>query len=166
MARETILFETRRDGKRSFDEEAKNIVMLTREAYSLNLAPVGLGEKVAVLLSYEDPTRSTVRLCFRVMGECGQPVSCGYQTMILIHKDTHELLPAPPFLAQYLARDREDNLIEPLANPSFAELARSGRSTSPIFSEAIRAIGRAVATAPRTAAYPKIVDEQLREYAF
>ena len=62
VARETILFETRRDGKRCFDEETRNMVMLTREAYSLNLAPVGLGEKVAVLLSYEDPTRSTVRL--------------------------------------------------------------------------------------------------------
>jgi hypothetical protein len=143
------------------------MVMLTREAYSLNLAPVGLGEKVAVLLSYEDPTRSTVRLCFRVMGECGQPVSCGYQTMILIHKETHELLPAPPFLAQYLTRDREDNLIEPLANPCFAELARSGgRGAGHIFSEPIRALGRAVATAERAAAYPKIVDAQLREYAF
>jgi acyl-CoA thioesterase FadM len=167
LARETILFETRRDGKRCFDEETRNMVMLTREAYSLNLAPVGLGEKVAVLLSYEDPSRSTVRLCFRVMGECGQPVSCGYQTMILMHKDTHELLPAPPFLAQYLARERECNLIEPLANPCFAKLARSGgRGATQIFSEPIRAIGRAVATAPREAAYAKIVDEQLREYAF
>src|SRR5262249_49804080 len=165
MARETILFETRRDGKRSFDEETKNMIMLTREAYSLNLAPVGLGEKVAVLLSYEDPTRSTVRLCFRVLGECGQPVSAGYQTMILIHKDSHELLPAPPFLAQYLAREREDNLIEPLANPSFAELARSGRGAQ-IFPEPIRALGRAVATAPRESAYPKIVDQHLREFAF
>ena len=167
LARETILFETRTDGKRCFDEQTKDMVMLTREAYSLNLAPVGLGQKVAVLLSYEEPSRSTVRLCFRVMGEAGQPVCCGYQTMILMHKDTHELMPAPPFLAQYLATDSECSLIEPLANPCFADLARSGsRGVNQIFPGHIRSLGKAVASAPRELAYPKIVDEQLREYAF
>ena len=167
IARETILFETTINGHRCFDEETKDILMLTREAYSLNLAPVGLGEKVAVLLSYAEPSRSTVRLCFRVVERTGQPVSCGYQTMILMHKDTHELVPAPPFLAQYLTSDAERSLIEPLTNPSFADLSRSGsRGVSQIFSEGIRSLGKAVANAPREKAYPKIVDESLREYKF
>src|SRR5690242_11671413 len=114
MARETILFETSINGKRCFDEQAKDIVMLTREAYSLNLAPACLGQKVGVLLSYEEPSRSSFRLCFRVVEESGQPVCCGYQTMIMVHKDTHALAPAPPFLTQYLNADVERNLIEPL----------------------------------------------------
>src|SRR5262249_7084319 len=59
VARETLLFEEPTDGP-SWQEQLKDIVMLTREAYSLNLAPVSLGAKVAVLMTYEDPTRSSV----------------------------------------------------------------------------------------------------------
>lgn len=166
IARETILFETAINGERCFDRQAKDIIMLTREAYSLNLAPVWLGQKVGILLSYEDPTRSTFRLCFRVMDQTGQPVSCGYQTMILVHKDTHELVPAPPFLLEYLNREAERNLIEPLTNPNFLELSRSSTGVKRIFSESIRCLGQTIANAPRQSAYPRIVDEQLREYEF
>src|SRR5271163_226820 len=109
IARETILFDSKL-GATGWEEQTKNLLMLTREAYSLNLAPVGLGQCVAILLSYEEPTRSTVRLCFRVMGPDGQPVSCGYQTMILLNKGTHELVPAPPLLTQYLSAERRGNL--------------------------------------------------------
>jgi acyl-CoA thioesterase FadM len=165
VARETILFETTVNGVRCFDEEAKDIVMLTREAYSLNLAPVWLGQKVAILLSYEDPSRSTVRLCFRVVDQTGQPVCCGYQTMIMVHKDTHELVPAPRFLTAYLDVTAERNLIEPLANPNFAATAHTGGlGVKRIFTESIRQMGKAVANAPRKSAYPKILDETLREY--
>jgi acyl-CoA thioesterase FadM len=167
VARETILFETSVNGVRCFDEQAKDIVMLTREAYSLNLAPVWLGQKVGILLSYEDPTRSTVRLCFRVMDETGQPVCCGYQTMIMMHKDTQQLVPAPPFLTSFLDVGAERNLIEPLANPSFAKAAQTGSAgVKQIFSESIRRLGKAVASAPRKSAYPKILGEDLREYEF
>ena len=165
VARETILFETSRNGRSCFEEQAKDIIMLTREAYSLNLAPVWLGRKVGILLSYEDPSRSSFRLCFRVLDEAGQPVCCGYQTMVLMHKDTHELVPAPPFLARYLNAQEERNLIEPLTNPSFAELARSGSSgVRHIFPEGIRRLGQSVATASRRQAYAKIVDQNLKEY--
>ena len=139
--------------------------MLTREAYSLNLAPVWLGQKVGILLSYEDPSRSTVRLCFRVTNDAGQPVCCGYQTMIMINKDTHELAPAPPFLAGFLDVDAERNLIEPLVNPSFVETAHTGgTAVKRIFPEGIRHLGKAIAGAPLKSAYPKIIDENLREY--
>jgi acyl-CoA thioesterase FadM len=167
VARETILFETSVNGKRCFDEQAKDIVMLTREAYSLNLAPVALGEKVGILLTYEDPTRSTFRLCFRVVDQKGQPVCCGYQTMILVHKDTYELVLAPPFLAQYLDAAVERNLIEPLSTPNFADTCRTGSNgVRHIFPESIRTMGKAIANAPVKQAYPKIVDEQMKEYVF
>jgi acyl-CoA thioesterase FadM len=167
VARETILFESSVNGVRCFDEQAKDIVMLTREAYSLNLAPVWLGQKVGILLSYEDPTRSTVRLCFRVMDQTGQPVCCGYQTLIMMNKDTHDLVPAPPFLASFLDVGAERNLIEPLVKPSFAESTHAGSTgVKRIFTESIRRLGKTVATAPLKSAYPKIVDENLREYEF
>jgi acyl-CoA thioesterase FadM len=166
VARETILFDGARGGP-SWKEQLKDIVMLTREAYSLNLAPVGLGGTVAVLLSYEEPTRSSVRLCFRVVDAEGQPVSCGYQTMILIHKDTGELLPAPQLLTQYLDVESECNLLEKLTEPSFADRLKTGsRAVKAIFPESIRNLGKYIASAPKRSAYPKLIDEAMNESSF
>src|ERR1700761_1559603 len=145
VARETILFDGAGGGP-SWKEQLKDIVMLTREAYSLNLAPVKLGDQVAVLLSYEEPSRSSVRLCFRVIDFEGQPISCGYQTMILIHKDTGELVPAPTLLTQYLDADSKFNLLEQLTDPTFADRLKSGsRAVKAIFSDCIRELGKYVA---------------------
>jgi len=79
VARETILFDGAADGYQ-WRDQLEDIIMLTREAYSLNLGAVRLGQTVGVLLSYEDATRSSVRLCFRVVDSEGQPVSCGFQS--------------------------------------------------------------------------------------
>src|SRR6266478_6654774 len=145
VARETILFETKVDGERSWREQLKDVLVLTREAYSLNLGPVGLGEKVAILMTYEDPTLCAVRLCFRVIDQRGEPVSCGYQTMIVINKDTHEMVPAPPLLSQYVSAQSECSLLEGLSNPSFAERARTGsREIKHIFPESIRRLGESI----------------------
>lgn len=167
VARETILFESRVDGTGGWQEQLRDILMLTREAYSLNLAPVGLGEKVGILLTYEEPSRSTVRLCFRVIDSRGEPVSCGYQTMILIHRDTHELVLAPPLLSQYLVAGSDRSLLESLTNPSLAERTRiGGKGIKEIFPPSICELGKNIANASRQKSYPRIVDEQLREYRF
>jgi Predicted thioesterase len=166
IARETSLFETQVEGQKSWQEQLKDIVVLTREAYSLNMSPVPLGEKVGILMSYEDPTLCTVRLCFRVIDQRGEPVSCGYQTMILLHKDTHEMVPAPPLLTQYLTAEGERNLLEKLRNPSFADRTRAGsREVKLIFPEPICRLGASIANAPRKIAYPKIVNEALNEHS-
>ena len=166
IARETILFDSK-SGAGGWEEQTKDLLMMTREAFSLNLAPLGLGQCVAILLSYEEPSRSTVRLCFRVMGPEGQPVSCGYQTMLLLNKDTHELALAPPIFTQYLSVEREGNLIEKLTSPSFAERTHCGsRWVKDIFPDSIQRLGKAIANASREMAYPKIIDEAFREYAF
>jgi acyl-CoA thioesterase FadM len=166
IARETILFETKVNGQASWQEQLKDVLVLTREAYSLNLTPVGLGEKVAILMTYEEPTLCTVRLCFRVTDQRGEPVSCGYQSMIVIHKDTHEMVPAPPLLSQYLIAQSESSLLEGLKNPSFADRVRAGsREVKHIFPESIRRLGASIANSPRETAYPKIIDEKLNEYS-
>ena len=167
IARETVLFASRVDGQEVWPEQLKDIVMLTREVFSLNLAPVDLGQKVAVLMTYEDPSRSTVRLCFRIVRFDGQPVACGYQTMILMDRETEALVAAPPMLAQYLDAARENSLLEPLTAPPFSERARNGgKWLKDIFSPKVRALGAHVAGAARDQATPKIIDESLREFDF
>jgi acyl-CoA thioesterase FadM len=167
IARETILFASRVDGRTVWQEQLKDIVMLTREVYSLNLAPVDLGQKVAVLLTYEDPTHSTVRLCFRIVRFDGQPVACGYQTMILMDRETQALVGPPPMLAQYLDSTRGNSLLERLTEPSFSERARNGsRGLKDIFPPEIRALGAHVANAERSQSAPRIIDESLQEYDF
>ena len=167
IARETILFASRIDRREVWQEQLKDIVMLTREVYSLNLAPVDLGHKVAVLLTYEDPTHSTVRLCFRILRFDGQPVACGYQTMILMDRATRALVGAPPMLAQYLDAARENSLLERLTDPPFSERARSGgRWLKDIFPPEVRSLGAHVAGAGRGQAAPRIIDESFREFDF
>ena len=167
IARETLLFETKVNGQESWQEQLKNILVLTREAYSLNLAPVGLGGKVAILLTYENPTLCTVRLCFRVIDQQGEPVSCGYQSMILLHKETHEMVPAPPLLTHFLNSKSNFSLLEDLKNPSFAERTMAGsREIKNIFPESVRRMGEHIANLPRQTAYPKIIDDKLNEFSF
>lgn len=167
IARETILFETKVNGQSAWQEQLKDVLVLTREAYSLNLAPVGLGEKVAILMTYEDPTLCTVRLCFRVMDQRGNPVSCGYQTMLVINKDTHEMVAAPPMVTPYLDNHGEFSLLEKLKNPSFVERVMSGsKEIKNIFPESVRRLGERIANSPRQSAYPKLVDENLNEFSF
>lgn len=158
VARETVLFDSRLEGREAWQEELADILILTREAYSLNLAPAALGEKVAVLMTYEEPSRSTVRLCFRIVRADGEPVSCGYQTMIMADRVTQELVPAPRLLTQYLDADRADNLIEPLTDPSFAErLKTGGAAVKTLLGEEIRELGRRVANAGPEDGFPRIV---------
>jgi acyl-CoA thioesterase FadM len=166
IARETFMFDAK-VGPGGWEEQSKGILLMTREAYSLNFSPVGLGQCVAILLTYEELSRSTVRLCFRVMNQEGQPVSCGYQTIIPLNKDTQEVMLAPMIVTQYLSAERESNLIEKLTAPPFAErLHAGGKSVREIFPESIRRLGKVIANAPRETAYPKIIDEALNEYAF
>jgi acyl-CoA thioesterase FadM len=165
MARETLLFESRTNGCEDWQEQLADIVMMTREAYSFNIAPVNLGEKVAVLLTYEDPSRSTVRLCFRVVRSDGKPVSCGYQTMVLIHKETLEPVPAPPMLTQYLDPANPYSLIEHLVDPSFAGRLHNGPGgVKKIMSAEICSMGARVAAANLSNAYPRIIGADGQEF--
>jgi acyl-CoA thioesterase FadM len=157
-ARETLLFLSARNGQPPWQVQLKDIIILTRETYSLNLGPAMLGEKLAVLTSYENPTRSTVRLCFRTINAEGKPIACGYQTMILMDKETLELVPGPPLLAQYVDPSYENSLVEDLVDPSFAERIHCGsKELKNIFSEEVCELGRKIATAPLQESYPKFV---------
>jgi acyl-CoA thioesterase FadM len=165
LARETLLFEGRTGGREDWREQLSEIVIVTREAYSFNLSPVALGEKVAILLTYEDPSRSTVRLCFRVVRADGQPVSCGYQTLVLVNKDTHEAVPAPPMLTQYLDPTKPFSLLEMLVEPCFAGRLHNGsKGVKQIMSPEVCAIGAQVARLDIKNAHPKIIAMDGQEF--
>jgi len=166
IARETLIFNSPAAGGGAWSDELQDILMLTREAFSLNLAPVALGERVAVLLSYEDPSRSTVRLCFRVVHQDGRPVSFGYQTLIMVDRETQQLVPAPRLLTQYLdAAAKGYSLLEELKSPGFGERARGGSlAVKSVFSAGVLSIGERVANAQLHESHPRIIDNDLVEY--
>jgi hypothetical protein len=86
--------------------------------------------------------------------------------MILLHKDTHEMVPAPPLLTHFLTAESKVSLLEELKNPSFAERAAAGsRELKNIFTDPVRKLGAHIANSPRETAYPKIIDETQHEYA-
>ena len=113
-----------------------------------------------------EPSRSTARLCFRVVRSDGQPVSCGYQGLVLVHKDTQDLLPAPPMLAQYLDPSNPYSLIEKLVDPSFERRVHGGSSgVKQVMSPEICELGAKVANADLSHGHPRIIDGDGREYA-
>ena len=85
--------------------------------------------------------------------------------MILLHKDTHEMVPAPPLLTHFLGMENHVSLLEDLVNPSFAERTRAGgRELKNIFPDWVRRLGAEIANAPQKAAYPRLVDEAGHEF--
>jgi len=122
--------------------EYEKIVILTRDGYSRNLAPAMLGERVAVLLSLAQPTRSSIQLCIRTINGNGEPVACGFQTLVFMDRQGG-LTPYPSALDQFSGMNLE--LGERLVEPSFATCAiNGGRLLDAVFPDEVRALGRKV----------------------
>jgi len=138
-AREEFLFgEVIKDdpqSKAALDE----IVLVTQQAYSRNLAPVAVGETVGILLSYEEPTASSLRFCFRVVARDGKPVSCGFQTMVCLSRRTQAPVSPPSALLKY-----NSVLLERLEKPSFSERVLAGQLRD-VFDPETVALGKGVA---------------------
>ncbi len=126
-------------------ETFKDVVILTQQGYSRNMAPVFLGERVAIFLTFDEPTRSTTRLCFRVVRYDGVPVCCGYQMLVFTDRITGELIPVPTVLVNYVMQNL--GLIERVANPAFAErVVKGGKELKNIFTPEICELGQLIAT--------------------
>ena len=129
VAREKFVFEEGLGEDPALKQEFDEYIYLTQEGYTRNLAPVGLAEKVAILLSYEDLSLSRVRLCFRVVRFDGVPVSCSYQTQVCISRRSERIVPFPVMMMERL-RKYQDAIHDPLQDPDFAECAHRGGPTS------------------------------------
>lgn len=164
IIRETLLFSTRHNNE-GYEEQLSDAVALTREAHSFNLAPVNLAEKVAILMTLEEPTRSTVRLCFRIIHENGQPVSCGYQTMVLLNPKNLEPLPIPPFLVKYFDAASPTCLVEASNKLSFKDKVLGGsKYLKEAFNDEIIGIGQHIAQAPNHLSFPKFINNDFQEF--
>src|SRR5262245_10172284 len=100
-----------------------DLVPLTHEGYSRNLAPVAAGQRVSILLSFEEPTHVSVRICFRVALPDGTPVACGFQTLVCTSRTTGDVTPAPEPLLYGFAPLREK-----LTRPDFRDRVLAGGS--------------------------------------
>jgi acyl-CoA thioesterase FadM len=158
FARETILFGGAAGGE-SWREELEGIVMLTREAYSLNLGSVSLGETVGILFSYEAKTRSAIRFCFRVIRADARPVSCGFQTVVCVSAATHELVDSPSLFHRLCTPAGGKSVREVVQGPSFAHRLRQEEPAGPsIFPRSIRELGAQVARWQPESSYPRVVE--------
>jgi acyl transferase domain-containing protein/NAD(P)-dependent dehydrogenase (short-subunit alcohol dehydrogenase family)/acyl-CoA thioesterase FadM len=141
-AREEFIFGEVIKGEPQLIAAFNEVMLVTQQAYSRNLAPVAVGETVGILMSYEDPTPSSVRLCFRVVRRDGTPVSCGFQTIVCLCPKTHAPVAPPQALVRYYSLLRE-----PLEKPSFLDRILAGQLRE-IFDHESVSLGKAVAAEP------------------
>jgi acyl transferase domain-containing protein/NAD(P)-dependent dehydrogenase (short-subunit alcohol dehydrogenase family)/acyl-CoA thioesterase FadM len=163
-AREQLLFNhwmTTPEGR----AESEDLVLLTHEGYTRNLAPVALGDTVGVLLSHEEASPSAVRVCFRVVRSDGTPVCCGFQTVVSSTR-AGAIVPASPATRRFGLAFREK-----LTLPSFSERVLSGIGLDRIFDEETIRLGKATAASPAGAgklppSFGRVVTEDALVFAF
>lgn len=152
VIREHLFFDqtldvTTQEGKEEFDK----LILLTQQGYCRTISPVNVGEKVAILLSIEEPSISSVRFCFRVVRHDGVPVTCGFQTIVCVSSETGAVISAPEFLLTHLSR-----MMDPLESPSFADQILKGR-TKEVFSDDVIALAVSIANSEPAMSYPHFV---------
>src|SRR5271166_1800979 len=149
-AREHLLFW--RLGLCSAEERRKfdDIIFLTLNAFSRNLNSVSVGGRVAILLSVEDLAPSSARFCFRVVGEQGQPIAGGFQTVAMLSRKTQQLVAFPELTqGQQVLRER-------LHGPGFRTRVLAG-DTASLFPQHVVQIGMRIAQLPQMSAVPDLV---------
>jgi acyl transferase domain-containing protein/NAD(P)-dependent dehydrogenase (short-subunit alcohol dehydrogenase family)/acyl-CoA thioesterase FadM len=134
------------------NKDVQNLVLLTQEGYTRNLAPVLVGERVGILLTIEEHTRSSVRMCFRVVRQDGKPVCCGYQSMVCTSRQGN-VVTAPLPLLYALAPIRER-----LRGPSFQErVLAGGVALKALFDEEAIRVGTAMAREQKPQLMPDVL---------
>ncbi|WP_164002274.1 type I polyketide synthase [Pyxidicoccus caerfyrddinensis] len=154
--REHLLF-----GPHFFDvpelrRDFEQVLLLTYEGYSRNLAPAMLGDRLVVLTSVEERGEVSVRFCFRTLKSDGTPVACGYQTVLCA--DRAGALRAFPDSFRHCF-EAMPSIHEPEAARSFRERALlGGNAVNELFPEPIRQLARALLADPASLGASKLVD--------
>jgi acyl transferase domain-containing protein/NAD(P)-dependent dehydrogenase (short-subunit alcohol dehydrogenase family)/acyl-CoA thioesterase FadM len=138
--------------RRDFDQ----VLLLTYEGYSRNLAPADLGDRLVVLTTLEDWGEVSLRFCFRTLKSDGTPVACGYQTVLCADR-AGALRPFPEsFRRCYTAMP---NIDEPGAAQSFRDRAlRGGSAVTELFPEAVRELAKRLLADPAATGKAQVVD--------
>ena len=155
--REHLLF-----GPHFFDvpelrHDFEQVLLLTYEGYSRNLAPAMLGDKLVVLTSVEERGEVSVRFCFRTLKSDGTPVACGYQTVLCADRAQGSLRAFPDSFRHCF--EAMPSIHEPESSRSFRERALLGGSAvNELFPEAIRQLARTLLADPASLGASKLVD--------
>ena len=160
-SRETYLF-----GDRIFDlpgvpECLDKVHLFTGEAYSRNLSPCILGDRVAILLTLEEWGKISARFCYRVISEQGLPVCAGFQTLICADPETGNPIPIPKALLDAMNSMRE--IEEPHENGSFRDhVLKGGDSADRLFSETAFATAKQYLSEryPKPGVIPAVIPSQ------
>ncbi|KYF84790.1 hypothetical protein BE17_10405, partial [Sorangium cellulosum] len=150
IARETLYFAEAADGTLPHEDDRAAIRLLTTEGYSRNLAPVRVGERVAIFMTLGAVTRSSAYGYFRTVRFDGEPVACGYQRIVAVAAESEELAPLPRSVTMHVGA-----LDERVAHPRFVELAlRGGSALRELFPEHLLRHAVEVARGPLHASHP------------
>jgi acyl transferase domain-containing protein/NAD(P)-dependent dehydrogenase (short-subunit alcohol dehydrogenase family)/acyl-CoA thioesterase FadM len=140
FAREKLLFGPAfsDEGSGPYRQALDRILLLTLEGYTRNFAPALLGERLWILTSFSDRGLTSLRFCFRVLTESGQPVTAGYQTVVCADKATQAVIPFPDALSSLISQS--DGAIEQDFVPKL--MAGGSSLQSDLFPEGLRSAVR------------------------
>ncbi|RYZ43723.1 MAG: SDR family NAD(P)-dependent oxidoreductase [Myxococcaceae bacterium] len=134
--REHLLFSPHAFEVPEFRRDFDQVLLLTYEGYSRNLAPAALGDRLMVLTSLEERGEVSLRFCFRTLKSDGTPVACGYQTVLCA--DKQGVLRAFPESFQR-SFEALASLHEPEGPKSFKDRAlQGGGALQALFPEPVR----------------------------
>ena len=155
--REHLLFSPHFFEVPELRRDFEQVLLLTYEGYSRNLAPANLGDRLVVLTSIEDWGEVSLRFCFRTLKGDGTPVACGYQTVLCADKAQGSLRAFPEsFRRCYTAMT---NIDEPAAPLSFRDRSlRGGSAVNELFPEALRQLARSLLADPASLGASRLVD--------
>ncbi len=140
-ARESLLYGDHIFDKTGVRQALDSVHLLTADAYSRNLSPAVLGDRVAILITLEEWGRVSARFCYRVLGQQGQPICAGFQTMICSDATTGQPIPLPEPLRKAFDAIREITEVD--AAESFRNrVLAGGESTEQLFADSVRETAR------------------------
>ncbi|NOK00067.1 MULTISPECIES: type I polyketide synthase [Myxococcus] len=138
--------------RRDFDQ----VLLLTYEGYSRNLAPANLGDRLVVLTTLEERGAVSIRFCFRTLKSDGTPVACGFQTVLCADRTSGALCSFPESFLRCF--DSLSGIFERARARSFRDCVQQGGSAlKEVFPESIRALAKSLLADPASLGTSRVV---------
>lgn len=138
--------------RRDFDQ----VLLLTYEGYSRNLAPANLGDRLAVLTTLEERGAVSIRFCFRTLKSDGTPVACGFQTVLCADRTSGALCSFPDSFLRCF--DSLSGIFERAGARSFRDcVLQGGSALKEVFPESIRALAKSLLADPASLGTSRVV---------
>ncbi len=154
--REHLLFSPAVFEAPEFRRDFDQVLLLTYEGYSRNLAPAFLGDRLVVLTSLEERGEVSLRFCFRTFKSDGTPVACGYQTVLCADRAQGTLRPFPASFQRCF--ESLSSLFEPAAPRSFRERAQQGGAAiKELFPESLQSLAKSLLADPASLGTARVV---------